>query len=101
MTGKPDQKKTAIDLMRRVTNLTEAHQTLSLPYTYDLIRVDPAKKSARVQLGMMTAEIIEDIRDQLMDEVVRRWLTYRGLTRQQAEVILPEVSDASRSEGGA
>lgn len=77
----------ALDLMSRAVALNDACSTLRLPYTYSLVRVPPAKQAARKQLGTMSVEIIQDMRDEVLEEAVRRYLESRGLTVEAVEAI--------------
>lgn len=67
----------ALDLTHRVANLHRAAQALALPYTFDLVPVDKDKREKRILIGGMTAEILEDLVEVIMDEVVHEWLLYK------------------------
>ena len=54
--------------------MDEAIRTLRLPYTYTLVRTELEKQEMRQKLGMMTADIIEGIRDEILDHAARLWL---------------------------
>lgn len=104
-TGQTDQRKTAIDLMRRAADMATASHTLRLPYTYDLC--DKEKAASRKQLGGIFADVVDNVTDDLMDQAVMRWILYRGidyvnsnLTTGAQRVMLAEVEHDGRSETG-
>lgn len=61
--------------MRRAVNINEAITTLNIPYTYTLLRnVTPEKANARKTLGMMSAEMLVNMRDELLEKA---WDDYK------------------------
>jgi len=87
-TGKPDYKKTALDLMRRAIDLDNAIRALILPYTYAISGIDRERQEARHKLGVMVADILVDMRDDLVEHAVSAWLATRALTKDPEDVIL-------------
>lgn len=77
----------SLDLMYRAVALNSAVSTLKLPYTYSMAKVPAPKQAARKQLGTMSADIVASMRDELLEEAVRRYLLSRGLTDEAVATI--------------
>lgn len=89
-----------LDLISRVASLNDAIFSLRLPYTYELIeRISPEKKQARQTLGFAAVEMIELIRDKVLDAAIRDYLLYKGLNSRQVEVIFRSFSDGTSEIG--
>ncbi|MBA2706046.1 MAG: hypothetical protein H0U60_19585 [Blastocatellia bacterium] len=76
-TWEEGRKKTAIDLFSRAASLEDARRTLSLSYTYEIIQQTQPKVAARKQLGMMSAEILEVMRDEMIQAGIEEWKAYQ------------------------
>jgi hypothetical protein len=73
-------KETAMELFARASRLDEAIDTLKLPYTYEIMTGDAKKIAARRQLGGMSAEILETMRDELYSAGTKAWRLYETLS---------------------
>lgn len=87
---------TSHELCVRALLLKEAAQNLRLPYLYEIIEVDPKKRETRKQLGMMVAELVQQMGDEMMNVAIdiRRITDADG-----SDSLLTKISKDLGSEG--
>ena len=96
-TPEMNAKATAIELLERASRLEEAIRTLRHEYTYEITASDPKKIAARRQLGGMSAEVLETMRDELISAGTKAWREYETLRNGEGSTEgTPVLSEASQ-----
>lgn len=76
-TAAENAKSTAIELFRRASGLEDSIEFLKLPYTFEITTSDSTKISARRQLAGLSVDVLETMRDELINAGVARWLEFK------------------------
>jgi hypothetical protein len=77
-----NSKATAIELLSRASGLEASIAYLKLPYTYEVTTSDKKKIDSRRMMGTMSAEVIEIMRDELIEAGIQAWNEYKKLSAE-------------------